>query len=120
MDRDAVVADRNTNQVFLLRDVRGAAEVTPIGGANTPVGVQVIHEDQVLLVVNAGDPSVQAIDLVSGNVIQTVALAGSATRCSALGGDVFLLNDPGSAPLLLLDASGPGYRSVFVPVQNNF
>jgi len=117
-DQDAIVADRTGDKVYLLRDVRGAADLIPIAGARTPVAVQVIRNEQTLLVVNAGDNSVAVIDLATSNIVQSVPLAGSPTRCSPLGGDVYLLNEPGDPPLLLLDAAAPQYRSVFVPAPS--
>jgi len=117
--QDAVIADYATDEVFLVRDVTGAQERTPIangsGGVSGPVAVQVLP-DQTILIANAGSQTIGRVDPVTGQM-DTIPMSGAPDRIERLlQPGAYALNQPGEAPLLLLDTS-PELRVVFVPQE---
>src|SRR5207253_9422485 len=66
-DRDALVADRSSNQIVLIREVRGAADVfvqaSGHDGISAPGGVELSADGLSVLVANAGSSSVSVHSL---------------------------------------------------------
>jgi hypothetical protein len=116
---DAVIADFATDEVLLVRDVRGAQErillANGSGGVSGPVAVQVL-EDQSIIIANAGSQTIGRVDPVTWQM-STIPVNGVPDRLDRLlQPNAYALNQPGGAPLLLLDAS-PDLRVVFVPEE---
>jgi len=116
---DAVIADYATDEVLLLRDVRGAPErillANGSNGVSGPVAVQVL-EDQSIVIANAGSQTIGRVDPVTLQM-STIPVNGVPDRLERLlQPNAYALNQPGAAPLLLLDAS-PDLRVVFVPQE---
>lgn len=119
---DAAFADRFANQVFLVRDIAGNAEVSILAGEqdgiDTPVALEAVNAE--LYIADAGSGSLTVVDLVNRGAPASIALPGSPTRCERLGGEpILVLNEAGSAPLLLLDLT-QGRNLFFVPADRTF
>jgi hypothetical protein len=108
-DRDAVLTDSDTNQLFLIRDFAGEAAIESLAserdGILNPVGVEVSLDGRRVFVANAGDRgSVLVVDLAARVVELRATPEGAPTRLERLQGrTAFLLNEPGEAPLQVLD-----------------
>ena len=113
---DAATADPATGLV-LFRDLDGArsrqALAAPDAGLASPAGMAFSADGGRLFVASAAARSVAVFDLAGG------ARSAVACDCTPEGlapmGDLFRLNEPGSAPMWLLDAGAGGPRMVFVP-----
>jgi DNA-binding beta-propeller fold protein YncE len=109
-DRDAVLADAGTNQVFLIRDFTGQAEVEALAserdGVMEPVGVEADADGRRVFVATAAERgSVLVLDLAARTVEVRATPEGAPSRLERLQGRAaFVLNEPGEAPLLVLDA----------------
>lgn len=108
-DRDALVADAATNQVFLIRNFAGDAQVEALAserdGIANPVGVEVSLDGRRVFVANAADRgSVLVVNLESRVVDMRATPESVPSRLERLQGrTAFLLNEPGETPLLVLD-----------------
>lgn len=119
---DAVFADRSTNQVFLVHDIEGSADFSILAGEqdgiSAPVALRGVNSE--LYIADAGSSSLTVVDMVNRGVPASVPLPGAPSRCEALdGGSILVLNEPGSAPLLLLDLT-QGRNVFFVPADQAF
>jgi hypothetical protein len=117
--QDAVIADHATDQVFLVRDVIGAQQRTPLvdgsSGVSGPTALLVLP-DQSILIANAGSQTIGRVDPVTMQM-GTIPISGIPDRFEKLlQPGVYALNQPGGAPLLLLDASSD-LNVVFVPQE---
>jgi len=116
---DAVVADHATDEVFLVRDVMGAQQRTPLADASNGVSAPaalLVLPDQSILIANAGSQTIGRVDPVTLQT-GTIPLSGVPDRFEKLlQPGVYALNQPGGAPLLLLDASSD-LNVVFVPQE---
>jgi len=123
-DRDAVVADAGSNRVFLLRDFAGEAAQEALlaerDGVAQPVGVEASADGRRIYVANgAGSGSVLVLDLETRTLEIRATLEGAPTRLDRLQGrQSFLLNEPGEAPLLILDHT-ENPEVYFVPADRN-
>jgi DNA-binding beta-propeller fold protein YncE len=108
-DRDALLSDAGTNQVFLIRDFAGQAVVETLAserdGVLDPVGVEASADGlRVFVASAAGSGSVLVLDLATRTVALRATPEGAPTRLERLQGRLaFVLNEPGEAPLLVLD-----------------
>jgi hypothetical protein len=123
-DQDAAAADARTNQLFLIRDVFHTAEVSLAATANdgvaAPVGVQLSGDGTRLLVANGESSEITVHDPAGASPAQHIPLPAPPTRLEPLSGEaVFITNEAGSAPLLLLDEAA-GWRVSFVPPDPAF
>lgn len=117
--QDAVIADHATDEVFLVRDVIGAQQRTPLAdgssGVSGPAALLVLP-DQSILIANAGSQTIGRVDPVTLQM-GTIPISGVPDRFEKLlQPGVYALNQPGGAPLLLLDASSD-LNVVFVPQE---
>lgn len=108
-DRDAVVTDGATNQLFLIRDFTGEAAIEALAserdGIANPVGVEASLDGRRVFVANGAEPGgVLVVDLASRTVEVRATPEGAPSRMERLQGrTAFLLNELGDAPLLVLD-----------------
>jgi hypothetical protein len=117
--QDAVIADHATDEVFLVRDVLGAQERTPLvdgsTGVSGPVALQVLP-DQTILIANAGSQTIGRVDPVTLQM-SMIPMSGVPDRFEKLlQPGVYALNQPGGEPLLLLDTSSD-LNVAFVPQE---
>lgn len=114
----ALVADNSTNQVFVIRDLLGAAGVFLAAGVadgiSGPVGIGVSADGQRVFVANAGSGTVTAHDAAFALPAESLSVPVGLSRLDRVSAGAFLLNDAGNGPLFLLDTSGAG-RVYFVP-----
>ena len=117
--RSALVADPKNNEVFLLRDVTGAATRTTLvsreQGISEPVTVEASEDNERIFIVNSGGKEILVLELESG-VIRRISAPSSTLTLSRLKGDgVFRLTDFFGNLLWLLDGGQTEPRVVFVP-----
>jgi len=119
---DAVYADRFTNQVFLVHDVAGSADLSILAGEQDGISAPVALQgtNSAVYIADAGSSSLTVVDMVNRGAPASITLPGNPTRCERLDGDsVFVLNEAGSGPLLLLDLT-QGSNIFFVPADQAF
>ena len=120
-DRDALVADSSSNEVFLIRDLGGSAWATVVASATDgiarPVGIQLSADEKAMLVANAGSSSITVHSLAGNAPAIQLPVPVAPTRFDKLNREpVLLFNEMGSGPLYLLDEAG-GRQVYFVPVN---
>jgi hypothetical protein len=116
---DLYFADRDTNQIWMVRDYAGDA--TPMlfaderAGVSSPVGVRVTA-DRRLLINNSGSRGIDALDIETRASLAHVDLDFAPHRLEQLGaGSLSLLNfGAPDGPLYVLDDRG-GLAVYFVP-----
>ncbi len=118
---DAVVGDGASNLVFVVRDVKGAAEFTQIGGqaegVSRPVAVAAAAGNRRVLVANSEPGGVVSLGL-AGEEPLAIPCSCTPTILERLaGGAAFRLSDAGEGPVWLLDVESSPPRTVFVPRQ---
>ncbi|MGA3098955.1 MAG: hypothetical protein ABSF25_21065 [Bryobacteraceae bacterium] len=114
---DAAVADPSAG-VVLLGDVAGAGSRRTLaagGGMAYLAGMAFSSDGGKLFLADAGARNVTAFDLASGS--QTVVSCDCVPAGLFPMGGLLRLNEAGSGPLWLLDASRGSARMVFVPVR---
>ena len=121
---DALVADYDRNEVLLVRDVRGAAQVTVLGGEREgilrPVAVAASADNERVFATSSQTNQV-AILPANGSSPSFVTCECQPSRLKALAGNaVFRISGASASPVLLLDADHesngqPAPRIVFVP-----
>jgi hypothetical protein len=116
--RDATVADKERSSIYLISDLAGSHEVSLLAsekeGISKPAALCMGRENR--LVVANSDSTALVLDLATRSVLATLFLAAQPTRCEALNSNsLLILNDVGSAPLVLVDLSE--MTSYFVPVN---
>lgn len=113
--QDAVIGNRDTGDVLLIRGFAGAAAVSTVTGAGAGIAsataVQALSDHDAAIVDGAGRLAVADLDT---SAVTWIGLAGKADRIELLNGNLLLLNHPGSGPLLLLDLTN-GRTAYFVP-----
>jgi DNA-binding beta-propeller fold protein YncE len=118
---DAAIADASTGDLVLVRDPKGEAKLTRIGGPaqgiSRPVAIAATRDNRRILVANATPAGVVSLEL-SGDQPVKLACACAPTALERLaGGSVFRVSEPGNGPIWLLDTAGSTPRIVFVPDQ---
>ena len=119
--RDVAFASKGADEIVLVRDAAGAANVEILGsaaaGVNRPVGLQPADGGRQLWVANAGANAALVFNLAEPGAPVSIDLPGAPTRCDRLNGrSVLVFNEAGAAPLLLVDWAQE--RNVyFVPVD---
>jgi WD40 repeat protein len=113
---DAIVADRGTNEVFAIWDVRGGAVpkllANDTDGVSDPTGVGLSGNR--LYVANAGSFTLMVFES-SGRVLKTLPCNCAASGVYLLRESVFRLTDGIAQTIFLLDASSADERILFVP-----
>ena len=116
-DHDAIIADRENNEIVLVRDIGGANQREWIAGERQdisgPAALRVIGER--VLIANQGTSSLNCVDLVT-HASQVYPLLAPPDRIEGLlHPDMYALNQAGAAPLLILTTGQPDLQIWFVP-----
>jgi hypothetical protein len=115
--QDALIASQSTGDILLIRGFAGAATVSTLTGAGAGIAsataVQALSDHQAAVVDGAGRLALVDLDTAA---VTWMGLAGKADRIELLANNLFLLNHPGSGPLLLLDPANGG-SAFFVPAE---
>jgi len=121
--QDALIADRQANSAWLIYDVTGAAVVRHLAGEGQglsgPMAIEASEDGRRAFIVNSGSQTISVIDVESSQTQQVAAGRNVAGLHRLRGDSVFRLTDPSEAPLLLLDASTPDARVLFVPFDSS-
>jgi hypothetical protein len=119
-NRDLFVADRDSNQIWMVSDYSGDA--TPMlfaddrAGLSTPVGLRVSAGGLRLLIANAGNSSVDALEISTRSSLKHIDLGFAPSRMDAVGSGALALLNSGAdkEPLYLID-DGQDPAVYFVP-----
>ncbi len=121
--RDAVIADQGANQVFLIKDVAGAAEqrilASAIDGLHAPAMLAASEDKDYVLAGNADGDHLFVVSLQNdfASTVQAVDLPGAATQLTRLAGPhLYLLSQVSSSPQYVFDNSQQP-RTYFVPAD---
>jgi hypothetical protein len=117
-DRDVIVADASVNEITLVRNFATAPETFPLAaerdGISRPAGLQISLDGRKLYVANNASRSLAIWNFDTQSIEASQPLDAEPTRLTPLKGfSIFVLNDVGEHPLLLLDAVNTG--TYFVP-----
>jgi hypothetical protein len=117
--QDAVIGNRDTGDVLLIRGFAGSATVSTVTGAGAGItstaAVRVLSDHEAGIVDGTGRLAVVDLDT---STVSWMDLAGKADRIEPVNRNVFVLNHPGADPLLLLDLT-QGRATYFVPPDSN-
>ena len=116
---DAVVADYDANEVLLIRNVLTNPEPIVMAsardGVQRPVAVASSPDNKRIFAANA-EPGAVAVISPDGGDPELIACNCRATELSAVrGGSMFRLSSATNAPIMMLDASQPEARMLFIP-----
>jgi hypothetical protein len=115
--RDALVADRERNEILWIRDVTGAAERVVVAsekdGVLRPVAIAAAEGNRKAIAALPG--AVAVFDLNGGPPVITPCACSPSGLVRMRGNSVFRLNDGSAGPLFLAEPGGPDWRVVFVP-----
>jgi len=118
-DRQVLVADRENQELVLIRDVLGAAQqiriATKEDGIHNPIAVDFSKDQRRVFVANAGSGTVTSLDLEGGPAVVTACRCEPTTLKRLEGDSVFRLTELFEDPLLLLESTPGGDRILFVP-----
>ena len=118
--RDVVVSESRTNQVTLIRDVTGAADISILAGetqgVSSPVAATVSWDQQRVVVVNSAPSGLLVLSPLGGVTVLPCPCSPKQVR-KMNGHAVFLLNDPLDDMLWLADGDSVIPRIVCVPRQ---
>ena len=119
-----MVADYDRNEVLLVRDVRGAAQATVLGGEREsilrPVAVAASADNERVFAASSQTNQVVILP-ANGDSPNLVTCECQPSRLKALAGNaVFRITGASASPVMLLDADHesngqPAPRIVFVP-----
>jgi hypothetical protein len=119
-NRDLFVADRTSNQIWMIGDYAGDA--TPMlfsAGLSSPVGLRLAGNGRYLLVANSGNRSVDALEILTRSSMKHIDLDFSPSRMDTVGSGALALLNAGAngEPLYLID-SGDDLAVYFVPARS--
>jgi hypothetical protein len=121
-DRRALVADRETQQVILIRDLLASAQRLVLAskedGIHDPVAVAFSREETRVFVANAGSGSIASLSLDGGPAVLTFCNCAPAALEKLDGDGVFRLTELSEKPLLMFEAGATENRVLFVPPDN--
>jgi hypothetical protein len=120
---DAIVADADTQEIFLVLDLDGVGNRIPLISLNRPAGiftnVAASRDGSLLFVVSAGFPEVTVVDTET-HISTVIDCSCSPSRLQRLKGNAVLLLDGPPADLLhVLDLSAAEPRLVVIPAKPN-
>jgi hypothetical protein len=121
-DQDVIVADSAVNELTLIRNFGGTPEVFHVAGETDgiagPAGLRISPDGRRLYVADATSRTLDIWNFDAQSMEASYPLDAPPTRLTALqGSSIFLLNDAGDHPLLLLDAVNPAVY--FVPAAKD-
>lgn len=115
---DAIVADSDTQEIFLVLDLDGAGNRIPLISLNRPAGtrtnVAASQDGSSLFIVSAGFSEVTLVDAET-HASTVIDCSCSPTRLERLKGNAVLLDGPPSDLLHVLDLSASELRIVIIP-----
>jgi DNA-binding beta-propeller fold protein YncE len=116
---DALLADAGQNRIYLIREAGASEEVVPLAdesqGISKPVAVDASWDRSRVLVANSDPAGILVLDIQT-RLSTLIPCACQPTGLHRLrGGSAFLLTEPSSSPLWLLDGDSASARAVFVP-----
>jgi hypothetical protein len=119
---DAIFADADTQEIFLVLDLNGKGNRIPLlslnGSAGTTIRVGASEEGRLLYAVSAGSPQVTIVDAETFTST-AIDCSCSPTRLERLKGNAVLLDTPPVDLLHVLDVSAAEPRIVVIPAQQN-
>jgi hypothetical protein len=126
-NRDLFVADRATNQIWMIGDYAGDA--TPMlfsdgAGLSAPAGLRLAGNGRYLLVANFGSRSVDAMEISTRSSMKHIDLEFAPSRMDTVGSGALALLNSGAdgEPLYLIDSgligSGNDLAVYFVPARS--
>jgi len=118
-NQQVLVADRETQEVILIRDVLGTAQRMRLAGRedgiDDPVALEFSNDQTRVFVANAGSRSVAALSLEGEPAALTLCDCTPTTLKKLDGDGVFRLTELSEKPLLMLEATATETRVLFVP-----
>jgi hypothetical protein len=120
--RNALMADRQANEILMILDVTGTAEKITVAGESQgirePVAVQISDDNRRVFIANSGLAAVLVLDMDTATV-KHLTCNGIPSGFYRMGTTaVFRLMDVSEKPLLLLQDRDEAPRIVFVPFAN--
>jgi hypothetical protein len=117
-DRDVIVADAAVNEITVVHNFATAPESFQFAaerdGISRPAGLQISLDGRKLYVANGASRSLDIWNFDAKSIDASYPLDAEPTQLTPLkGSSIFVLNDVGEHPLLLLDAVNTG--TYFVP-----
>jgi len=121
-NRDLFVADRTSNQIWMIGDYAGDA--TPMlfsdgAGLTAPVGLRLAGNGRYLVVASFGARSVDALEISTRSTMKHIDLEFAPSRMDTVGSGTLALLNAGAdgEPLYLID-SGENLAVYFVPARS--
>ena len=116
---DAVIAEGERNEVYRLRDVKGAAELMRLAsvadGISGPTSLAVSGDGSLLWVGNAQTNTVATVPL-EGGPVRLISCPRAASELQPLRGNAVVRVGPGTSPPLWILQTGPDEsKLLFVP-----
>ena len=117
---DALIADRQANEVLLISDVLGAIKKTVLVGQSEgllgPIAVESSEDNQRVFIADSGSNSIYSLELASGTVTHFSSRRPLAGLFRLRGKSIFRVTELTGQPILLFDG-GAELRAFFVPVE---
>jgi hypothetical protein len=120
--RNALLADREANEILMIQDVTGTAEKITVAGEShgirQPVAVQISDDNRRVFIANSESAAVLVLDLDTATLkhLPCDRIPSGFYRMGTTA--VFRLTDVSEKPLLLLQDRDEAPRIVFVPFAN--
>jgi hypothetical protein len=118
-NRDALLADRQANEVLMILDVTGTAEKITVAresqGIRQPVAVQISDDNRRVFIACSGSAAISVLDLETSTVTQLSCGCIPSGFYRLGSSSAFRLTELSERPLLLLDGGAEELRVVFVP-----
>lgn len=109
-DRDLIVADADTLQIFELRDYRGAAQLTPFAalpdGASQPIALATSPNSRFVFVADRACRCIPVYEYSTRTIMDRIVLSAQPYFLTPVSnGRLFLVNSPadGATPLWMLE-----------------
>jgi hypothetical protein len=116
---DVVIADGDSNSVFLIRDINGAGVLTFVArntdAIASPVAIRMSRDNRTLIVANSGSGVAARFNLAGGDPVLAACDCPISGLQALRDGTTFLLNKLGSGPLWSFDPDAPNGGIRFVP-----
>jgi len=122
-DQDVIVADASVNEITLLRNFAGTPEAVLLASErdriSEPVGITVTNDNRKLYVANGQSRTLAIWDFETRAVERSFVLDAAPTQLRAFKSpSIFILNEAGEHPLLLLETAEDA-AVYFVPAHKD-